>query len=141
MDIDSQALVPVIDELLEFVKLALDTHEKDQVNIQNLQAKLAQHEKVILEKVASAPGLDSGIARRVLSNMVSMRLISPGEDVKIASKIETDPNSVFTLLTKMAESLVSPQEGSEFHEDTGLLDADPDGWGLMAEGKPVRVKR
>jgi hypothetical protein len=141
VDIDSQALVPVIDELLEFVKLALDTHEKDQVNIQNLQAKLAQHEKVILEKVASAPGLDSGIARRVLSNMVSMRLISPGEDVKIASKIETDPNSVFTLLTKMAESLVAPQEGNEFHEEQSLLDADPDGWGLMAEGKPVRVKR
>jgi hypothetical protein len=140
MLIDSQQLAPVIGELMEFVKAALACHEQDEQRIKELETKLAGSEKIVLEKVASTPPLDPVRMTNLLSDMVRMRLLAPGEDVKIAFKLKEDPNNVLPVMAKMAEALVAPHEGQEFYDAENLALADPDGWTDMAEGRRVKVK-
>jgi hypothetical protein len=70
-------------------------------------------------------------------------LIDAATHEKIAQELKRDPNSVFTLLTKISESLLgASSEGAGVEKEaTDLANADdPDGWLAFAAGKPVAVK-
>jgi hypothetical protein len=143
MPLEEQSLVPVLNEVLSFMESSLAEHSRSQTELEGLQSKLAQQERVTLEKVATIKklALDETRLKTTLNNMVQMRLISSGDSVKIANKLTENPNTVFELLTKMAEALVSPiNDGSELIEDRDFHLEDQDGWNDMAEGKSVRVK-
>ena len=134
MTIDGKHLLPVLDSVSDLVSVAMHQHQSDAGTIADLQRKLAQAraDNVTLEKVASAPRpvLDPVFVDKTLGQLVSMRLLSPGEDVKLASQLQKNPNVVLDVLTKMAETLVTPSEGHSVERDADdkLLDEDPDGW-------------
>jgi len=54
MAIEDQSLVPVLDEVLSFMQASLSEHSRSQSEIEGLQNKLAQHDRVTLEKVVGA---------------------------------------------------------------------------------------
>ena len=140
MPIAEKSLVPVLDTVLDFAQSALENHAADQARIAELQSKVAQHDRVILEKVAAvkANALDPEQVDQVLNNMVGMHLLSREEGVKVASKLKRDPQSSLDLITKMAEMLVTPSEGRE-HDSGSVESEDPDGWTAFAEGHRVRL--
>ena len=121
---------PVLSEVLGFVSSALQTHSDDQTKIAELSQKLAQQETVTLEKVAALQktALDVSRIPSVINTMVSLRLVSPLEGEKIASKLKEEPNAVFDLLVKVADALVNPGEGQEFMDTLDRRSDDPDGW-------------
>jgi hypothetical protein len=142
MAIEERNLIPVLDEVLSFMEDSLSEYSRSQAQIDLLQNKIAQHDRVVLEKVAEFKkhAFDGDKLKNTLNNMVQMRLLSPHDSAKIASKVDNDPNAIFELLTKMAEAMIAPSEGSELIEDKDFVLDDPDGWDDMAEGKAVRVR-
>jgi hypothetical protein len=128
--------------MLEFTQAALSEHEADQGTITHLQNKIAQAERIYLEKVAAARSnaLDPDRVTNTLSTLVQMRLMSVNDSVKVATALKSNPNASLELITKMADMLVTPHEGHELDEKTGIIADDPDGWTAMAEGKTVRVR-
>lgn len=145
MPIDDKDLVPVIDEMLGFVSESLTTQARQQEQIEHLSSKAAQHERVILEKVAevkSQVGLNAQELDLTLNYLVGQHLIAPGDLEKIASEIRKNPNKIFSLLTKVAETLDTSAEGhgipSEDVDEQGK--SDPDGWNEAAKGKVPRIK-
>ena len=110
---------------------ALETHESDQLALSEAQQKLAQQERITLEKVAAAHKAASNLnlARipEVVGTMVRLNLVTPTEGEKIASKLRQEPNAVFDLLIKVADSVVTPSEGQEF-SDSSMRSDEPDGW-------------
>lgn len=143
MNINDTELVPVLDNVLSFTQAALADHVASQTLIAEMQAKLAQHDRVVLQKVAAArtEALDPKQVDKVLNDLVSMRLMSAGDREKVAATLKTNPGSSLEMITKLATMLVTPSEGRELDEQTLSVDSDPDGWGAMCEGKPVRIKR
>ena len=142
MAIDNAALVPVLDHFLEFAETALTENERSLGVIADLQSKIAQSDRVLLEKVAAAKSaaINHDQVDNVIGQLVQMRLMSPNDSIKVAGKIKSDPNASLSLITKMAEMLVTPAEGRELDEARDVIAEDPDGWGAMAEGKAVRVR-
>ena len=120
----------MFDEVLGFMTSALQTHEADQTTIAGLNQKLAQHEKVTLEKVAAVQrnALDTDRIPSVVDTMIGLKLCTPLEGSKIASKLKEDPNSVFDLLVKVADTLATPSEGQEFLDSVERRGDDQDGW-------------
>ena len=109
---------------------ALQTHEEDQIALSSAQQKLAQHEKITLEKVASLQkyALDTNRIPELISTMVDLRLVTPIEGEKIASRLKEEPNALFDLFTKVADSLANPGDGQEFLDTLDRRVEDPDGW-------------
>jgi len=120
----------VLDEVLGFVTSALQTHEQDQGIIADLNHKVAQHDKIVLEKVAALQksALDTRRIPAMISSLVELKICTPQEGAKIASRIQEDPNSVFDLCIKMADAIVQPGEGQEFLDSTDRRSEDQDGW-------------
>ena len=109
---------------------ALQAHEEDQGQISSLSQKLAQHEKVTLEKVASLQksALDTNRIPQLIDTMVDLKLVNRFEGEKIASRLREEPNAVFDLFVKMADTLAAPGEGQEFMDTLDKRSEDQDGW-------------
>ena len=144
-------LVPVLDQVIEFMEEALTVKQADEQRIGQLADALkkakADQERVILEKVAAAKAsfLDEATMREALSRLQSMGIITENGSTKLASRFKTEPNSVFPIMVKMAENLLTaPGDGSGIEKEAGSASdsqADPDGWADFAAGKPVKVRR
>lgn len=102
-----------------------------------LQTKLAQADKVILEKVAqekraSRPALDSAVVQETLNKLVDLSLIDRRETEKLATFLGQDPNSALRLVQRVATlSVPSHSEGRGVDKSASHISpaADPDGWG------------
>ena len=127
---DAQALTPVLDEVLSFMDSALQTHEQDQAAIADLNNKVAQHERIVLEKVAALKlsSLDLDRVKTTINEMATMGIMTQMEAVKVASRIQAEPNSVCDFMLKMADALVKPGEGQEFLDTPDTKLDDQDGW-------------
>ena len=144
-------LVPVLDQVIEFMEEALTVKQADETRINSLTDALkkakAEQERVILEKVAAAKNafLDDATMKEALSRLQTMGIITDRGLEKLASRFKADPNSVFPMMVKLAENLLTaPGDGSGIDKDAGAsatAEVDPDGWTDFAAGKPVKVKR
>lgn len=109
-----------------------------------LQIKLAQQDKVILEKVAaekaltekaaSRPALDAVVITETLAKLVDLSLLPPGETEKLAGHLRQDPNSALRLVQRVATlSIPSHSEGRAMDKSANHYSpsSDPDGWGAV----------
>lgn len=144
-------LIPVLDQVIEFMEEALQTKQADDGKILDLTNALkkakADQEQVILEKVAAAKAsfTDQKIVKEALARLQGMGIIDERGMEKLASRFAADPNSVYPVMVKMAEKLLTaPGEGEgvdkEASDKTGD-EKDPDGWGDFVAGRPVKVIR
>ncbi len=148
-----QLVVPILDQVIDFMEDALKEKSANQELITSLKAGLTQlqsdRERVILEKVAAAKAtfFEKSALENALTKLEGMGVIDSVAHEKLSSKIMDDPSVVLTLLTKVATHLMSaPGEGSGVEKEASSLlevasDDDPDGWKAMAAGKPVSVRR
>lgn len=144
-------LVPVLDQVIEFMEEALTVKQADENRINSLTDALkkakADQERVILEKVAAAKAsfLDEATMKEALSRLQVMGVITDRGSEKLASRFKTEPNSVFPIMVKLAENLLTaPGDGSGIEKDAGAsaeAQEDPDGWTDFAAGKPVKIRR
>ena len=149
MDEKLQAVVPVLDQVIEFMESALTEKQADSGRIQELTTALKkakeEQEKVILEKVAAARQefFNADKLNTALGKLEGMGIVDEKNREKMAKRIKDDPNSVFLFMVKMAETIMSvPGDGhgvSKASPDTD--EDDPDGWKAMAEGRKVELKR
>jgi hypothetical protein len=115
--------------------------EKAALNKQvvELQTKLAQQDKVVLEKVAAAKAatrleLDPVTITETLAKLVDLSLLPPGESEKLASHLRQDPNSALRLVQRVATlSVPSHSEGRAVEKSASHFasTSDPDGWGKV----------
>lgn len=123
---------------LEQEKVALTKQVGD------LQIKLAQQDKVILEKVAAEkalmtkvaarPELDPVVITETLAKLVDLSLLPAGETEKLASHLRQDPNSALRLVQRVATlSVPSHSEGRAVEKSASHFSStsDPDGWGAV----------
>lgn len=142
-------IVPVLDQVIEFMESALNEKQADSTKIQELATSLKKakedQEKVILEKVAAAKAefFNSEKMEQSLQKLEGMGILDSPNREKIARKIKDDPNTVFPLMVKMAEKLMTvPGEGNGIDKVADdSVDGDPDGWQAYAEGRKVEVRR
>ena len=130
---------------LDFVDSAIADISRLETEKQALQTKLADAERVVLEKVAAvkSAGLDPDAINAAVDRLVTLKLIPFELHTKVASQVRKDPNSALSLLTQIAEQLVSaPAEGSGIPKEAGTVedDGDPDGWGEVLQGRVPQIR-
>lgn len=143
--------VPVLDQVIEFMEEALHVKQADETRIGELLASLkkaqADQERIVLEKVAAAKAsfLDEQVMSEALARLQGMGIINPTSSVKLASKFKAEPSSVFPMMVKLAEKLLTaPGDGEGISKDAGdagVSDKDPDGWEDFAAGRAVKIRR
>lgn len=141
-------IVPVLDAAIEFMEEALLAKQADDQRIQELTTSLkkakAEQERIVLEKVAEARKgiINEGVVKEALARLQSMGILDQSNSVKLASRFIDEPNSVFPMMVKLAEKLLSaPGDGAGIEKEAAASESDPDGWGAYAEGRPVKVVR
>lgn len=145
----ANVLVPVLDQVIEFMESALKEASSNHTQIVELTEALkkskAEQERVILEKVAHAKAefFDKEALQRTLNKLTGMGVLDSTGCEKIARRVGDDPNFVLPLIVKIAESLMSaPGDGEGISKlAESMEEADPDGWSAMAQGKPVSVRK
>jgi len=99
-----------------------------------LQAKAAEQERVILEKVAAKrPGLNPELIESTLQSLEAMSLADPADHQKLAADLSNDPNAALHLAQRLITlSVPAHQEGSAIEKSAGVSGpaVDPDGWYL-----------
>jgi hypothetical protein len=144
--------VALLDQSLELaegaVQDSITLHEKIAALEAQLVAKDAQilklgadNQKVILEKVAATSRtFDDLQMTAALLRLETRGIINAETHEKIAAELKRDPNSVFSLLTKISESLLGATgDGAGVEKEATDLtkETDPDGWVAFAQGKQV----
>jgi len=142
----SDALDQVFLTALDFVDSAITDITRLETEKQGLHAKLADTERVFLEKVAAAKqsALDPDAINAAVDRLVTLKIIPFELHTKVASQVRKDPNSVLSLLTQVAETLVSaPAEGSGVSKEAGTVedDGDPDGWNEVLQGRVPQIRQ
>ena len=102
-----------------------------------LRTKVAElsEEKVILEKVASAPVFDFSSVEGLMEKLGKSRLIDPLQTTKVAEVISEDPSMLIDLMHKIADTASNYSVGEGVSSDTPVSESDPDGWGAMSRRK------
>lgn len=142
----SDALDQVFLTALDFVDSAITDITRLETEKRGLHAKLADTERVFLEKVAAAKQavLDPDAINAAVDRLVTLKIIPFELHTKVASQVRKDPNSVLSLLTQVAETLVSaPAEGSGVSKEAGTVedDGDPDGWNEVLQGRVPQIRQ
>lgn len=146
----SNPIVPVLDQVIEFMEEALRVKQSDDHRIGELltalQKEKADQERVILEKVAAARAsfLDESVMKTALARLQGMGILSQENSVKLASRFKEEPSAVFPMMVKLAEKLLSaPGEGAGIEKESSSesSEEDPDGWSDFAAGRQVKVRR
>jgi hypothetical protein len=143
--IDEKNLVPVLDQFLGFVDEALAEHEASQTKIADLNHRLVESERLLLEKVAAAQKTASpfseDLIHQTVRQLAELHVVHPHDCAKIAAELRANPAQSLTMLVKISESLLFPKEGMGIPKNTGPeASFDPDGWTDMAAGRPVQIK-
>ena len=144
----SKDMVTVLDQTIEFMEAALQEKQASDTRIQALIADLEKvkqdQERVVLEKVADARQkiFDARAMDQALVHLNQLGVISKSGMEKLAARIKADPNSVFPIMIKLADTLLSaPGDGSGVEKESSAASEDPDGWGDFISGRPVKVRR
>jgi len=132
-------ITAVIDQALELAEIALQESEAMQSKVAQLEG-----EKIILEKVASKSPFNPQVVEASMKRLEDMGLFDPAACEKIAAELNQNPNSVFRLLDRVSETLLTiPGDGHGIKKEAGTEsnDEDPDGWHAFAQGRPVAVRK
>ena len=109
---------------------------------QELLAKQADADKIILQKVASAKQniFNQDELQGVMDKLSSLGVIPAGYQSKVANQLQNDPGSALDFISRITDSLVSaPQEGFGIRRsDAQEGQVDPDGWGAYIYGRRAR---
>lgn len=99
----------------------------------NLRTKVAElaEEKVILEKVATAPVFATEHIDNLVEELGKSKLIDPLQTTKVAALIKEDPQQLLSLMEKLAESAASYPSGEGIPSEAQEATEDPDGWGTL----------
>ena len=139
------ALDNVFVTALDFVDSAITDITRLETEKQGLHAKLADTERVILEKVAAAKAaaLDPDAINAAVDRLVTLKIIPFELHAKVASQVRKNPNSALSLLTQVAEQLISaPAEGSGVSKEAGTVEdgGDLDGWDDVLQGRVPQIR-
>jgi hypothetical protein len=139
------ALDNVFVTALDFVDSAIQDITRLETEKQGLHAKLADTERVILEKVAAAKAaaLDPDAINAAVDRLVTLKIIPFELHAKVASQVRKNPNSALSLLTQVAEQLISaPAEGSGVSKEAGTVEdgGDLDGWDDVLQGRVPQIR-
>lgn len=143
----TNALVHVLDSTIEFVDGAISNEARLQGEVNELRTKLAETERVYLEKVASAQKsatLDPDAINAAVDRLVTLKIIPFELHTKVANQLRKEPRSALTLLTQVAETLVSaPAEGFGVTKEAGTVEGsgDPDGWDEVLQGRVPQIRQ
>lgn len=141
------ALNAVIDSTIDFVDGAIVDHDKMSSEILALRTKLADTERVYIEKVAAAQKsatLDPDAINAAVDRLVTLKIIPYELHTKVANQLRKEPRSALTLLTQIAETLVSaPSEGFGVTKEASTVDCggDPDGWDEVLQGRVPQIRQ
>lgn len=147
--IKSAALDNVFENVLDCIDSAISDISRLETEKQGLLAKMADTERVTLEKVAAAKQaarqsvLDPDAVNAAVDRLVTLKIIPFELHTKVASQVRKDPSSLLSLLTQVAENLVSaPAEGYGVAKEAGTVedDGDPDGWGEVLQGRVPQIR-
>jgi len=143
----NSALADVLSSTIEFVDGAIADSDRMSGEIAALQTKLAETERVYIEKVAAAQksaALDPDAINAAVDRLVTLKIIPFELHTKVANQLHKEPRSALTLLTQVAEMLVSaPSEGFGVTKEAGNVEGggDPDGWDEVLQGRVPQVKQ
>ena len=123
-------LADTFDNVLDFMKEASDTIDALSRSNTELQLKVAQTDRVVLEKVASAKAVfPESDLETALGRLSDLGIIKEREITKVASTIQKNPTALLTFLIKVAESAATaPHEGGGITSEPTPAEIDPDGW-------------
>jgi hypothetical protein len=141
----TESLLPVLDTSIDFMETALAENQALRDKIAGLTSKLAQQEKVVLEKVAAERvlRLDTFVLEETLTKLANMGILDSAMVPEIKARMGENPNKLMPFILKLAETLTLPSgEGSGVAPEEKLAaEEDPDGWGAFYAGRPVRIKK
>lgn len=145
--IDEKHLLPLWDQVLDFMDAAVADQEASQTKIADLSQKLVESDRLILEKVASAKEsakadfFPPAAVDHTLERLVELHILRSQDCAKIAAEVHAKPSRLLTLLENISESLVFHKEGMGIPKSTdSAIELDPDGWGDWAAGRTVQLK-
>jgi len=146
---DATLLQDLVAKSQEMVKAA-QVVESENTNLrkenQTLTSKVASlEEQVRLVKVASStpPGFSGGVVKRALDRLQELNVITPALNVKLAAKLEEQPDYALGMLVKIAEGNNLPEvEGGPagIKSAKAKQAADVDGWDAWLSGQPVPIR-
>lgn len=135
--------LPVLDQIIGFMTEALNEADVSRAKVAQLEAKVADADRIILEKVAAANTqvFKEEEVRKTLDALKAMNIIDEPLAIKYAADIKQDPRVILPLLTKISEALISapPWEGSGIEKEAAANAEDPDGWNRFSKGLPVKL--
>ena len=141
----------LLDETIGFMETAILSKQADEQQIaklaEDLRREKANQERIVLEKVAAAKAsvINDQVAGEALARLHGMGVIDDRAMEKIAARIKNDPNTVFPIMVKIAEKLLSsPGEGQGVERIAGdggtTTGNDVDGWDAFARGEKVQIR-
>lgn len=100
---------------------------------QALREKLAQQERLTLEKVAGTV-VDPNLARQTVDRLVACSYLDAGQAAKVAAAIQSNPNEALHIVQRLIEHGPAHEEGSgtSFSANATKSAADNDGWSEVA---------
>ena len=140
----------LLDDVIGFVEDALREKQADEARLITFQSALKEaqqnHEKVVLEKVARAKSevFDVNLMEQTFRKLAKLSVINGASVPDLVSRIKANPNFVFPVMAKLAETLLTvPGDGEGISKESGrtLEDHDPDGWVAFAHGSEVKVRK
>ena len=142
----ANGLNQVLDATLSTMESVAATCEELQTENSILQQKLAEQERIYLEKVASSrPVLSNDKIDRVLDRLENLHLVPAEWRPKIASQLKADPNAALGLIMQLTDTYMpAHSEGGGIAKsaaDHTISDSDPDGWAACARGEDVQVRK
>lgn len=142
----ANGLNQVLDATLSTMESVAAACEELQTENSSLQQKLAEQERIYLEKVASSRSvLSNDKIDRVLDRLENLHLVPAEWRPKIASQLKADPNAALGLIMQLTDTYMpAHSEGggiAKFAADHTTSDSDPDGWDACARGEDVQVRK
>jgi len=103
-----------VDQILGLLEQSLALNKSaalDQAELADLRAKQATSAKVVLQKVAAAPALDSNLIDTTLQCLVDTSFLSRENREKMAAELQKDPNAALKLASRIATLSTPGHEG------------------------------
>lgn len=149
MNADATALLPVVNQVIDFIESSLaeiSDQEQKQAALTAEVEKRKKQERILLEKVASAsrPVFSEEAIEKTLSDLQNAHLIKPYERIKLAADMRSKPASVLDMLASISNGLDSSAPaagGMGLAKESSVTEVDPDGWDAFAEGRRVKQKQ
>jgi hypothetical protein len=133
----------VLDDALHLAETAVEENQSLQTKIAELQQKLSLQDKVILQKVATAPVFSEDALEKTLAYLERISLIDAAAHTKLSTQLRDEPDLALALITRVAEAVMAPPaDGHGIDKEASAEpETDPDGWTDWIKGRPVRLRK